>query len=332
MASADSKTHLPVTGPVTESDVSAERQSPDVPSSGGIDLISSHVADVAGLSVRRALPRRSRRTVGAWCFLDHMGPVEVGHDQAVSIGPHPHMGLQTVTWLIAGEILHRDSLGSEQLIRPGQLNLMTAGAGVSHAEATTGSYRGEVQGVQLWLAQPESTRHGSPAFEHHGVLPRHELAHGAATVLVGTFGDVASPARRDTDHVGVDLDLDVGVNLLPLAPDFEYGLVVLEGAVRIGPVGVEPGHLAYLGVGRHELGLAVASPTRAILIGGLPFPEPLLMWWNFVGRTREEIATAWRQWQAGDDRFGVVDSPLPRIPGSPPAWLTTPSPPSRRRE
>jgi quercetin 2,3-dioxygenase len=118
MASADRNTQLEVTGPVTESDIPAERQSPDVPSSGGIDLISSHVADVAGLSVRRALPRRSRRTVGAWCFLDHKGPVEVGHDQAVSIGPHPHMGLQTVTWLIAGEILHRDSLGSERLIRP----------------------------------------------------------------------------------------------------------------------------------------------------------------------------------------------------------------------
>jgi redox-sensitive bicupin YhaK (pirin superfamily) len=330
MASADKKTQLPVTAPVTESDVPAERQSPDV-SSGGIDLISSHVADVAGLSVRRALPRRSRRTVGAWCFLDHMGPVEVDHDQAVSIGPHPHMGLQTVTWLIAGEILHRDSLGSEQLIRPGELNLMTAGAGVSHAEATTGSYRGDVQGVQLWVAQPESTRRGSPAFEHHGVLPRHELAHGVATVLVGTFGDIVSPARRDTDHVGADLDLGVGVSLLPLAPDFEYGLVVLEGAVRIGPVGVEPGNLADLGVGRHELAVTVASPTRAILIGGLPFPEPLLMWWNFVGRTREEITTAYRQWQAGDDRFGVVDSPLPRIPASPPAWLTTPSPPSARR-
>jgi redox-sensitive bicupin YhaK (pirin superfamily) len=116
-----------------------------------------------------------------------------------------------------------------------------------------------------------------------------------ATVLVGTFGDIASPARRDTDHVGVDLDLGVGVSLLPLASDFEYGLVVLEGAVRIGAVGVEPGNLAYLGVGRLELALTVASPTRAILIGGLPFPEPLLMWWNFVGRTREEITAAYRQ-------------------------------------
>jgi hypothetical protein len=260
-----------------------------------------------------------------------MGPVEVDQDQdqAVSIGPHPHMGLQTVTWLISGEILHRDSLGSEQLIRPGQLNLMTAGAGVSHAETTTGSYRGEVQGVQLWVAQPESTRHGSSAFEHHGELPRHQLAHGEATVLVGIFGDTASPARHDTDHVGVDLDLRVGVSLLPLAPDFEYGLVVLEGAVRIGPQGVEPGNLAYLGVGRSELALTVASPTRAILIGGLPFPEPLLMWWNFVGRTREEIAKAYQQWQAEDDRFGVVASPLARIPASPPAWLSTPSPTPR---
>jgi len=293
MASADRNTQLEVTGPVTESDIPAERQSPDVPSSGGIDLISSHVPDVAGLSVRRALPRRSRRTVGAWCFLDHKGPVEVGHDQAVSIGPHPHMGLQTVTWLIAGEILHRDSLGSEQVDPTRTTESDDVRCRGVPCRATIGSYRGEVQGVQLWVAQPDPPWTTRIRASRCTASP--ELAHGVATVLVGTFGDIASPARRDTDHVGVDLDLGVGVSLLPLASDFEYGLVVLEGAVRIGAVGVEPGNLAYLGVGRLELALTVASPTRAILIGGLPFPEPLLMWWNFVGRTREEITAAYRQ-------------------------------------
>jgi hypothetical protein len=289
-----------------------------------LDLIPSHVADVAGLPVRRALPRRQRRTVGAWCFLDHLGPVDVSRGESVGIGPHPHMGLQTVTWLVSGEILHRDSLGSEQLIRPGQLNLMTAGAGVAHAEESTGSGPGAVHGVQLWLAQPEATRHGAPAFEHHGDLPHQALAGGIATVLVGSFDDLTSPARHDTDHVGVDLDLAVGNSLLPLAPGFEYGLVVLQGAVRIGSQVIEPDVLAYLGLGHREVTLAVVSPTRAILLGGLPFPEPLLMWWNFVGRTREEITEAYRQWQAGDARFGTVASPLPRIPALPPAWLRMP--------
>jgi redox-sensitive bicupin YhaK (pirin superfamily) len=235
------------------------------------------------------------------------------------------MGLQTLTWLVSGAILHRDNLGSEQVIRPGQLNLMTAGEGVSHAEESTGSYRGEVQGVQLWVAQPESTRHGPAAFSHHSELPRLQLERGVATVLVGSFGSATSPARRDTDHVGVDLDLQVGTSLLPLNRDSEYGIVVLEGAVQVGTQVIDPGNLAYFGLGRDELTLATASPTRAILIGGVPFPEPLLMWWNFVGRTQEEITIAYQQWQAGDDRFGTVASPLARIPASSPVWLNRPT-------
>ena len=315
-----------MTGPVTESDMPPMSGAPADPTRDGVDLIPSHRTDVAGLSVRRALPRPSRRTIGAWCFLDHMGPIELDRERQVNVGPHPHTGLQTVTWLVSGELLHRDSLGSEQLIRPGELNLMTAGAGVAHAEESTDTFRGELQGVQLWVAQPESTRHGAAAFEHHGELPRVELAHGAATVLVGTVGTVVSPARHDTDHVGVDLDLRAGINLLPLAPGFEHGLVVLDGALEVDHRLVEPGHLAYLAPGRHELALTTLSPTKAILIGGLPFPEPLLMWWNFVARTRAEVTDAYRQWQSEDDRFGVVASPLARISAQPPSWLTPPAP------
>jgi redox-sensitive bicupin YhaK (pirin superfamily) len=314
-----------MTGPVTESDVGSAVQAAAAPGPAGVDVTPSHVTEVAGVQVRRALPRRSRRTVGAWCFLDHMGPLAISQNAGVSIGPHPHMGLQTVTWLVSGELLHRDNLGSEQLIRPGQLNLMTAGAGVSHAEESTGTYRGELQGVQLWVAQPESTRNGRAAFEHHGDLPHVPLDQGTATVLIGTFDGAASPARHDTDHVGVDLALQRGISLLPLIAAYEYGIVVLEGAVEIDGHVAEPGHLAYLGLGRDELSITVASPTKAMLIGGVPFPEPLLMWWNFVGRTREEITAAYQQWQADDDRFGVVASPLARIPARPPLWLTAPS-------
>jgi redox-sensitive bicupin YhaK (pirin superfamily) len=182
-----------------------------------------------------------------------------------------------------------------------------------------------VHGVQLWVAQPEATRHGAAAFEHHGDLPQVALARGEATVLVGAVADQVSPARHDTELVGIDLDLRAGTSLLPLDPAFEHGLVVLDGALEVDHVVVDPGHLAYLGLGRHELAVTAAGPTRAVVIGGLPFPEPLLMWWNFVARTRDEVTAAYQQWQSADDRFGVVASALARIPASPPAWLSSPT-------
>jgi quercetin 2,3-dioxygenase len=163
-----------------------------------VEVTESHEAVVGRFTVRRALPRRGRRTVGAWCFADHMGPADVTEDSGLDVGPHPHMGLQTVTWLLAGEALHHDSLGSEQVIAPGQLNLMTAGGGVAHAEEATGSYSGQLHGIQLWVAQPEATRHGAAAFEHHAELPRVDLGGAEATVLVGELGGVARPARRDS--------------------------------------------------------------------------------------------------------------------------------------
>jgi redox-sensitive bicupin YhaK (pirin superfamily) len=278
------------------------------------------VTTVGALPVRRVLPRRVCRTVGSWCFADHAGPVQVRHDQPVDIGPHPHMGLQTVTWLLAGELLHRDSLGSEQLIRPGQLNLMTAGHGVAHAEENPGSFLGEFHAVQLWVAQPESTRHGAGAFEHHAELPRLEWAGVRATVFVGDFENAVSPARRDTEHVGAELALDVPEATVPLRRDYEYALIVLEGSVAIGERVAEPGLLAYLGEGRDEVGLKVAAPARALLLGGVPFSEPVLMWWNFVARTREEVSDARRHWTADDGRFGTVRTSLARIEVGPPPW------------
>ncbi len=162
-----------------------------------MDVIDSRDETVGRIRVRRALPRTGRRTIGAWCFADHMGPVDVTEEHGLDIGPHPHTGLQTVTWLVAGQVLHRDSLGSEQLIAPGQLNLMTAGRGVAHAEEATGAYRGPLHGIQLWIAQPEATRHGAAAFEHHASLPQAEVGAATATVLVGELGGARSPARHD---------------------------------------------------------------------------------------------------------------------------------------
>ena len=249
-----------------------------------------------------------------------MGPAAIDETHGLDVAPHPHIGLQTVTWLLEVEAVHRDSLGTEQVIAPGQLNLMTAGRGVSHSEEGTGRYRGHLQGVQLWIAQASTTRDGAAAFEHHDSLPRVELDHAVATVLVGELDSAASPARRDTDHAGIDLDLRPGATALPLRPDYEHALVLVTGVVEVDGAVVEPGHLLYLGMGRDELAITTAVPTRAVLIGGVPFDEPVLMWWNFVARTRDEIARAHADWTAADDRFGTVASSLPRIEVGPPPW------------
>jgi quercetin 2,3-dioxygenase len=290
---------------------------------GGVEVLEGRHAQVGSLTVRRVLPRRARRTVGAWCFADHMGPVPVTEEEGVDIGPHPHMGLQTVTWLVAGEVLHRDSLGSEQVVRAGELNLMTAGRGVAHSEEHTGRYRGDLQGIQLWVAQPERTRNGAAAFEHHAELPRVELDATVLTVVVGELaggGAPASPARRDTDHMGADLELRPPGATLALRADYEHALVVLEGRVGVEGAAVVPGTLGYLGAGRDECRFEVDAPARAVLLGGVPFPEPLLMWWNFVARDEAEVSAARREWSAGDDRFGLVRSPLHRIEAPVPAW------------
>lgn len=315
-----------MSGPLTGADTIVDEAVTATDPPPEVQVLDGRAQTVGAVPVRRTLPVRVRRTVGAWCFVDHMGPLAVGPGAArgIDIGPHPHTGLHTVTWLMAGEVRHRDSLGSEQIIRPGQLNLMTAGHGVVHAEEGTG-HRGTLHGVQLWVAQPAATRDGPAAFEHHAELPRAELGAAVATVLVGELAGAASPARRDTELVGADLALRAGRTVLPLRPDFEYALVVTEGEVRIangatGTASARPGQLAYLGAGRGELALDVREPSRALLLGGVPFGEPIVMWWNFVARSRAELTTSFRQWEAGDERFGPVASDLGRIPAPPPPW------------
>ncbi len=304
----------PVTTNDTDTDVHHESARPPC-----VEVIEGRVSEVGSLEVSRVLPRRARRTVGAWCFADHFGPSDV-EVAAMNVGPHPHIGLQTVTWIIDGEALHRDSLGSEQLIQPGQLNLMTAGRGVSHAEETPDDVFGEIHGLQLWIAQPESTRHGDPAFEHHGSLPQVELdGGGRGTILVGSFAGSTSPARTDTPLVGADLVFEAGL-AAPLDPSFEHALIVVEGSVTLDGQEVAPGSLAYLGLGRDELDLVTDDHARVVLIGGEPFDDDLLMWWNFVARTRDEIDEAQREWQAGADRFGRVESTLDRIDAPTPQW------------
>jgi redox-sensitive bicupin YhaK (pirin superfamily) len=286
-----------MSGPVDDSDLVS------------VTVTESRVAEVGGVPVRRALPRRGRRTVGAWCFADHAGPTT----SPMSVGPHPHMCLQTVTWVLEGEILHRDSLGSEQPIRPGQLNLMTAGSGVSHSEEPLSE--GLMEAVQLWIAQPSSTRLGPAEFSHHDELPELDLGSARATVMIGSFRGRSSPARHDTPLVGLDLAAETGPVEIELRPEWEYAVIVLRGAMDIDDSpGVEPGHLAYLGQGRTAVPLSARRPSRALLLGGEPFGEEILMWWNFVARTGDELAGARRSWEEDDGRFGRVASPLGRIP------------------
>lgn len=292
-----------------------------------VTLADSREATVGHTRVRRALPQRTRRTVGAWCFADHIGPVPtVTNPAGAGIGPHPHIGLQTVTWLLDGELRHVDSIGSDQLVTAGQLNLMTAGNGVVHAEEWRGG-QGRYHGIQLWVAQPEATRHGPPEFEHHSELPRLDLDHATATLLIGDFADATSPARRDTDHFGAELRLRPGTTTVPIRSDHEHALVVLDGAVTIASLTgsdvttVEPGQLAHLGMGRHEIALRVEDDAIAMLIGGTPFEAKVSMWWNFVGRDHDELTAAQRDWNSRDDgRFGEIDSELERIDAPEVPW------------
>jgi redox-sensitive bicupin YhaK (pirin superfamily) len=288
--------------------------------SGPVEVGEGRRTEVGGLPVVRSLPRRERRTIGAWCFVDHFGPADVA-DASMLVGPHPHIGLHTVTWVLEGEVLHHDSLGSEQLIKPGQLNLMTAGRGVAHAEETPKDATGGLHGLQLWVAQPEATRSGPASFGHHSALPEAVIGSVVATVLVGEVAGVRSPARTDSPLVGAEV-IVAGRAELPLDPAFEHGLLVIDGPVSVDRMVVAPGAFGYLAPGREQIGLepAAGEPARALLLGGTPFEEPILMWWNFVARTKEEMVQARQDWEAASDRFGPVESELGRIAAPPPLW------------
>ncbi len=270
--------------------------------------------------VRRLLPHRQRRMIGAWCFVDHFGPDDVTGRPGMQVPPHPHTGLQTVTWLVDGVIEHRDSLGSFQTIEPGQLNLMTSGHGIAHSEYTPPEHPALMHGLQLWVALPEDARHGGARFEHHDRLPVLPVDGATVTVVVGELGSARSPARMHSPLVGAEVVVAGATELrLPVDPGFEHGVLVMSGAASVAGTDLAPGSLLYLGPGRREISMVVPGPARLFLLGGTPFDEPLVMWWNFVGRSHEEIVAAREDWMAGR-RFGAVTGcaadPLP-APGMP---------------
>lgn len=256
--------------------------------------------------IRRALPTRSLRSVGAWCFLDHAGPAQFAPGHGLHVGPHPHIGLQTFTWMIEGEVLHRDSLGYEQVIKPGQVNLMTAGRGIAHSEdAVTDG--GRLHAAQLWIALPESERYREPDFKNYARLPVIEHRGFRVTVLAGSaFGQV-SPVRVYSPLVGLDLAAPRAAHaIVVLNPQFEYAALVLQGRTHVAGAPLEPGVLLYLGTGRDSLELECPDAAQILLLGGEPFGESILLWWNFVARTQAEMEQALADWNQGSPRFGAV--------------------------
>jgi quercetin 2,3-dioxygenase len=301
-----------------------------------LEVTAARQARVGDLTVRRLLPRRQRRSVGPWCFIDHYGPQSVDGVTGMNVPPHPHIGLQTVTWLLAGNVLHRDSLGSEQMIKPGQLNLMTAGSGIAHAEESPAEHEPVLHGVQLWVALPDASRQARPAFEHHAVLPEVGLpAVGLpgfrTTVIMGELAGTRSPATAFSPIVGAELTAtDASASCsLPLRPDFEHVLFVVTGRADADGAMLGPGQLLYLPSGHEHTSLTAPAGATVMLLGGEPLGEQLLMWWNFVARTPEEIEAATARWRAGE--FGEVGGyqgePLP-APDLDAARLRRPPPPS----
>ncbi|MER8090778.1 pirin family protein [Streptomyces sp. NPDC058316] len=283
-------------------------------------LTPRHVQLGESTEVRRLLPNLGRRMVGAWAFVDHYGPDDIAGEPGMQVPPHPHMGLQTVSWLHDGEVLHRDSLGSLRTIRPRELGLMTSGRAISHSEESPKSHARFLHGAQLWVALPEAHRHVEPHFQHHTELPTVTAPGLTATLILGGLDGATSPGTAYTPIVGADVSLSAGAEArLPLDPDFEYAVLSMSGQAEVDGVPVLPGSMLYLGCGRCELPLRADTDAGLMLLGGEPFAEEIVMWWNFIGRSHEEIAQARSDWMVGA-RFGEVHGydggrlPAPELP------------------
>lgn len=283
-----------------------------------IDVLSPREVPLGGvrsMTVRRTLPHRDRTLIGPWCFVDHYGPSAASMD----VAPHPHCGLQTVTWLFEGEVEHRDSAGNVQTIRPGEVNLMTSGAGICHSEVSTTT---GLHGVQLWIALPDTTRSAGRGFDHFGaesvVIPDSNSM-ATARVFIGSLAGAHSPVTVHTPSVGAEIRLAAYSSIdLPVTPDFEHAVLLDSGSVSVDGVALGHGDLACIDPGTTSLRLASGSEgARILLIGGEPLREDIVMWWNFVARDHDEIVAARTAWEAQSDRFGAVTGyagPVDRLP------------------
>ena len=261
---------------------------------------------LGALTISRALPIRDRRMIGPWCFLDRFGPLTFDKGKPMDVAPHPHIGLQTVTWLLDGEVVHDDSLGYESVLRPNGVNVMTSGAGIAHAEQTPRDNSGRLNGVQLWVALLDAQRQMPPGFMQVKEVPQIESPDALVRVFAGTLQGTTSPAPHYSDLLGADVDLrSRRTCALPLNPVYEHAVLVLSGDCTLEGERLEERVLYYLGTNRSEVSLTSQGGGRVLLVGGPPFPQPILMWWNFVARTADEIAQARDDWES-HQRFGNV--------------------------
>jgi redox-sensitive bicupin YhaK (pirin superfamily) len=284
--------------------------------SGVETVIVPRARDLGGFEVRRALPSASRQMVGPFIFFDQMGPAEFLLGQGIDVRPHPHIGLATVTYLIDGEIIHRDSLGTLQAIRPGEVNWMTAGRGIAHSERTAPEARtggARLFGIQTWVALPKHAEETAPAFAHHeiGELPMVE-DHGTTVRLVlGSLYGRTSPVRTFTEMFYADATLAAGARL-PLEPSHEERAVyIVGGTIEIAGDKFGEAQLLVFRPG-DRITIAALTPARLILLGGEPMDGPRHIWWNFVSSSKDRIDQAKADWQAG--RFTPVPDESEFIP------------------
>lgn len=270
-----------------------------------IELVSLKSTELSpGFTIQRALPHKQVRRVGAWAFLDHIGPVDLRPDLGMKVRSHPHIGLQTFTWMISGEIEHKDSVGAHQIIKAGEVNLMTSGNGIAHTETSVGD-SGRIHAAQLWIALPNEAKTVAAEFEHYPELPQIETAAATQTVLVGEWHNQTAPVKVYTPLVAVDVQVKgQQAEAWKLNPEFEYGVLPMIGSIELNGQTVKSGEFAYIGTGNTELHWQAEAGSRVLLIGGEPLQEELIVWWNFIARSQEEIEQARRDWQAQLPRFG----------------------------
>lgn len=269
-----------------------------------------------GIDIQRTLPHRRIRSIGAWCFVDHYGPTD--HADAMSVAAHPHTGLQTVSWLFSGEVEHRDSLGNIQPVVPGELNLMTAGHGIAHSELSLNN-RSRLHGIQLWTVLPDQHRDINPFFEHHGDLPAFSWNGIEIRLFIGELLGEKSPATIFSPLVGAEIDLPINsVTEIPADISHEYGVLVVSGSAAVNSNSVSAGQLHYVPAGRTLLSLASEYGAKIVLLGGQPIHEKIVMWWNFIARSHDEIVSMRDDWERQSQRFpSFADRIGGRIPAPP---------------
>jgi redox-sensitive bicupin YhaK (pirin superfamily) len=277
-----------------------------------------------GFTVRRALPQPQRRIVGPFVFFDQFGPLVFKGAQALDVRPHPHIGLATISYLFEGEIMHRDSLGSVQAIRPGEVNWMTAGRGIVHSERTPEADRhggATLSGLQLWVALPAAHEETAPTFAHHGAnaLPSAEADGVTVRVMVGEMEGMASPVETLSPMVYAEIALAAGASYLLPAEQIERAFYLIDGAVTVDGAAFGPSELVVLKP-HAEIVVLADQPTRLVMVGGEPFPEPRMIYWNFVSSRAERIEQAKVDWK--EARFDAVPDehefiPLPADPVPP---------------